>query len=250
MAIARLEIVARRHQRIAAAPFAEFTVVQVRAGCKRIDDGQRCATITAGDYLAVAPGQLLHVENQPAADGPYKAVCLCVGHDLLGTIQTAPGPAPRAWASLPRDASLDEAFAHAERGLADAVPEALLRHRVAELVTAVGLSGFRPHFDRTLPMHERVRLLLAARPAHEWRADEVAQRLATSAATLRRRLADEGSGFRALLQEVRLAHGLALIQGSTKPLQQIAEECGYASPSRFSARFRERFGGPPSGLRD
>jgi AraC-like DNA-binding protein len=248
--IARLDIVARRHQRIAAAPFAEFAVVRVRAGCKRVEDGQRHAVIAAGEYLAVAPGQLLHVENQPPTDGPYRAVCLCVGHDLLGTFRTAAKPAPRAWASLPRTASLDQAFTHAERGLADGLPEALLQHRVAELVTAVVLSGFRPQWERTQSTRQRVRMLLADDPARAWRADEVAAHFATSGATLRRKLNDEGCSFRELLQEVRLAHGLVLIQASTKSLQQIAGECGYASPSRFSARFRERFGTMPSTLRN
>lgn len=250
MPIARLDIVARQHQRIAAAPFADFSVVQVRAGRKRIEDGNRHAVIAAGDYLAIAPGQLLHVENQPAANGPYLAVCLCITHDLLTIPETPAGKPPQAWARLPSDTSLDQAFRHAEQGLAEDLPEILLRHRVAELVAAVALSGFRPRFDRTRPMRERLRLLLAARPAHDWKAEEAAGQLAVSSATLRRKLADEACSFRAVLQETRLAHGLALVQGSIKPLQQIAAECGYASHSRFSARFRERFGTSPSALRD
>lgn len=250
MPIARIDIVARRRQRIAAAPFAEFAVIQIRAGRKRVDDGSRHALIAAGDYLVVAPGQLLHVENQPPADGPYRAVCLCIGDDLPTSLPTSAELPARAWASLPHSVAMNQAFAHAEQGLADGLPEALLRHRVAELATAVALAGFRPQFNRTRSTRERARILLADDPGREWRADDVAKRLAISTATLRRRLTDEGCGFRSLLQEVRLAHGLALVQGSNKPLQQVAEACGYASPSRFSARFRERFGATPSALRE
>lgn len=251
MPIARLDIVARRRQRIVAAPFAEFSVVRVQAGIKRIDDGTRRTEIPAGGYFAVAPGQLLQVENLPTADGPYVAVCLCVPHESLTGFTTATAqPSAQPWAVLPAQAALTQAFAHAEQGLADGLPDALLHHRVAELLTAVALAGFRPRLDHTLRTRERVRLLLNTRPAHTWRAEDVARHLTISSATLRRRLADEASSFRAVLEEVRLTHGLALVQGSTKPLKLIAADCGYVSPSRFAARFRERFGTTPSALRD
>nr|WP_233171603.1 helix-turn-helix transcriptional regulator [Dyella sp. ASV21] len=112
------------------------------------------------------------------------------------------------------------------------------------------MAGFQPPLERPRRLGERIRLLLSAQPAHEWRAEDVASRLALSEATLRRRLAEETTGFRDILEEVRLVHGLALVQGTDKPLKQVAVECGYASPSRFTARFRERFGTLPSDLRD
>jgi AraC-like DNA-binding protein len=247
--IARLEIFARRRQRIAAAPFAEFSIFQVRAGRKRVGDGQRHDEIPAGGFAAVAPGQLLHVENLPPHDGPYRAVCLCLPSAMLDPADAAPADA-LPWAALPSMPALEQAFAHVEQGVSEQLPESLLRHRVAELVAAVALAGFRPPMERSQRLGERIRMLLITQPARGWRAEEVAGRLALSAATLRRRLAGEATSFRAILEEVRLAHGLALIQGSYKPLKQVAAECGYASPSRFTARFRERFGTLPSDLRD
>ncbi|WP_430389699.1 helix-turn-helix transcriptional regulator [Dyella sp. 20L07] len=248
MTVARLEIVARRHQRIAAAPFAEFSVIQVRAGCKRISNGHRQDEIHTGGYFAVAPGQLVHVENIPAMDEPYRATCLYIPHAWLDGMPTSP-TTPAPWAVLPAERALSQAFAHVEQGLLEALHDTLLRHRVNELLAAIALAGFHPPLDPTLRLGERVRMLLNTQPSHDWRADDVAQQLAMSAATLRRRLADESTGFRDILEEVRLVHGLALVQGSSKPLQQVAAECGYDSPSRFSARFRERFGSLPSALR-
>ncbi|MGC1549790.1 MAG: helix-turn-helix transcriptional regulator [Rhodanobacter sp.] len=249
MPIARIEIFARRHQRIVAAPFAEYSVIQVRAGRKRITDSAGVTEIDAGGYFAVAPGSLLHVENLPADDGPYRAVCLCITRDQLGEHTRATDEASRSWAVLPPQTSLAQAFAHAEQGLTEGLAEPLLRHRVAELLTAVALAGFRPQLEHSQRISERVRLLLNTRPDYEWRTDEVARQLAVSPATLRRRLAEEQSGFREVLEEVRLTHGLALVQGTTKPMKRVAAECGYASPSRFTARFRERFGSTPSELR-
>lgn len=249
MAVARLEIFARRRQRIAAAPFAEFSIFQVRAGRKRMGDGQRQDEIPAGGFAAVAPGQLLNVENLPPQDGAYRAVCLCLSRTMLAPADPVPVDAP-AWAALPVTRALEQVFAHVEQGVSEQLPESLLRHRVAELVDAVALAGYRPPMERSQGLRERIRLLLHAQPARAWCAEEVAARLALSTATLRRRLTEEATGFRALLEEVRLTHGLALVQGTHKPLKQVAAECGYASPSRFTARFRERFGCLPSELRD
>jgi AraC-like DNA-binding protein len=247
--VARLEIFARRRQRIAAAPFAEFSIFQVRAGRKRMGDGQRQDEVPTGGFAAVAPGQLLHVENLPPEDGAYRAVCLCLPQAMLDSADLAPVDAP-PWSALPSTRALAQAFAHVEQGVSEQLPESLLHHRVAELVAAVALAGYRPPMQRERGLGERIRLLLNTRPAHEWRAEEVAAQLALSTATLRRRLAGEATSFRAILEEVRLTHGLALVQGSQKPLKQVAVECGYASPSRFTARFRQRFGTLPSELRD
>lgn len=250
MPAARIEIIARRHQRIVAAPFAEYSVVHVRAGHKRITDSSGVTEIVAGTYFVVAPGTLLHVENLPADDGPYRAVCLCIPREQLAVHFQVNGIETSRWAVLPQRSSLAQAFAHTEQGLNDSLTDALLHHRVAELLTAVILAGFQPQLEYIQRTSERIRLLLNTRPDHEWRGNEVARQLAISPATLRRRLAGEQSSFREILEEVRLTHGLALVQGTAKPLKLVAAECGYASPSRFTARFRERFGSTPSELRD
>ncbi|MFS6666069.1 hypothetical protein WHK34_14465, partial [Staphylococcus aureus] len=92
--------------------------------------------------------------------------------------------------------ALEQAFAHVEQGVSEQLPENLLRHRVAELVAAVALAGYRPPMQRDRGLGERIRLLLNTQPAREWRAEEVAGQLALSTATLRRRLAEETASFR------------------------------------------------------
>ena len=249
MSIAHVALSSRRRQRIAAVPFAELLVAQVRSGSKRVGEGRRKVEIPAGSYLCVMPGSLLNIENLPAADGPYTASCLCISAVWLHTeAGTAHEPVPR-WARLEATPVLDQAFAHAERGLREGLPEAVLHHRVRELLEALRLGGFVPDTPAATGITERARLLLARAPAQPWRAEDIATALAMSPATLRRRLAAEGSSFRAVREEVRLAHALSLVQGGRQPLKWVAMACGYQSPSRFSARFRERFGTRPSELR-
>lgn len=83
----------------------------------------------------------------------------------------------------------------------------------------------------------------------DWSAAMLAGRLHCSEATLRRRLAKQGTGFRTLLTDVRMTRALTLLQVTPWPVEQIAGAVGYESPSRFAARFKERFGFAPSAVR-
>ncbi|WP_204376856.1 AraC family transcriptional regulator [Aquitalea pelogenes] len=49
--------------------------------------------------------------------------------------------------------------------------------------------------------------------------------------------------------EQRMQHGWLLLEQGSLPVQQVAEQCGYASLSAFSDRFRRHFGIAPSHFR-
>lgn len=67
--------------------------------------------------------------------------------------------------------------------------------------------------------------------------------------TLKRRLREEGSGFRELVNQQRAQLAAELVGGSDRPLAEIAERLGYASPSCFSQAFRRWHGRSPSAYR-
>jgi AraC-like DNA-binding protein len=46
-----------------------------------------------------------------------------------------------------------------------------------------------------------------------------------------------------------MQHGWLLLERGSLPVQQVAEQCGYASLSAFSDRFRRHFGIAPSHFR-
>nr|WP_276544326.1 helix-turn-helix domain-containing protein [Pseudomonas grimontii] len=70
-----------------------------------------------------------------------------------------------------------------------------------------------------------------------------------SEATLRRRLAQENARFEDLLVDVRMHHGLMLVQTTDWSIIRIAEASGYRSRARFAERFKQRFGYLPSSVR-
>ena len=86
-------------------------------------------------------------------------------------------------------------------------------------------------------------------PSVRWSINDVSKKLAMSESTLRRKLQAEGTGFRDLNLQVRLGHGMHLLQTTNLAISMVSEQCGYQSQSRFAEMFRERFGLTPSQLR-
>jgi AraC-like DNA-binding protein len=77
----------------------------------------------------------------------------------------------------------------------------------------------------------------------------VAKRLGLCEATLRRRLAAEGTTLGDLLTDVRMSFAMVLLQSTNQAVNRIALEVGYESASRFAIRFRARFGFLPAAIR-
>jgi AraC-like DNA-binding protein len=77
----------------------------------------------------------------------------------------------------------------------------------------------------------------------------IAKQLAMSDSTIRRKLNAEGTSIQEIKDQARLGLGLHLLQTTRQPISVIADKCGYQSQSRFTDRFRRRFGLTPSELR-
>ncbi len=142
------------------------------------------------------------------------------------------------------------AFERAVVAVDDPLTPARLRdHVVREVLLwlAQGGLGFGPVAAPTMAV--RLRAVIGADPAAAWRAAQAARALAVSEATLRRRLAADGTTFGDVLADVRMTEALGLLQTTDLPVNRIALDVGYASPSRFALRFRARFGIRPSDIR-
>lgn len=136
---------------------------------------------------------------------------------------------------------------HAALGLleADAALSAIVRRRLDKLL---------PH---TLPLtsttgsvgaHVR-RMLLEDLGQTAVTADSVAQTLAMSRRTLTRRLRDEGTSFRVILDDVRAELARALLQDHTLSIADIAFFLQYSEPAAFHRSFRRWTGQTPQRYR-
>ncbi|MGF1868787.1 helix-turn-helix transcriptional regulator [Photobacterium indicum] len=97
----------------------------------------------------------------------------------------------------------------------------------------------------TLSMREKVSRYLSANPADHHSIEATCRHFSTSKATLTRHLAKEDTLFRDVLAEVRMLHGLSLMQQFSYTQLELALRCGYQSEARFSQRFQQQFGITP-----
>ena len=94
----------------------------------------------------------------------------------------------------------------------------------------------------------RVRGLLPS-PSGFRSLEEVAVSMHVSARTLKRRLAEEGTTFTALLDSARRARAEELLRSPRRTLDAIASELGYADVASFTRAFRRWTGEPPGAWR-
>lgn len=91
--------------------------------------------------------------------------------------------------------------------------------------------------------------IIAAQPEIDITSQDISKKLAMSESTLRRKLKHEGTSLQEIKDQVKLGLGLHLLQTTLEPVGLIALKCGYHSQSRFTDRFKTRFGLTPSELR-
>ena len=230
----------------------EPAVVIVRRGCKKLRWAGCELRIAAGEAVALAGGQMFDVINIPDSDGLYQAQWIAFEQEAIEkfTAQYGTAQAVRDAVKLLHAERINAAFDYAAAVLADEETP----HNAAETALC-GVLAWLQHDDIGFAVYEgvnlmrQIRKLITADMAADWSAAMLAQRLNCSEAALRRRLARQGTSFRTLLTDVRMMHALTLLQVTQWPVAQIAGAVGYDCPSRFSARFKERFGCVPSAVR-
>ncbi|WP_394825980.1 AraC family transcriptional regulator [Pendulispora albinea] len=229
----------------------QATLILVEEGRKRIRwSGGECAA-RPGDALSLHPGEVVDIANTPGRSGTYRALWICWYPELLAAPSARRRPSPRVALHSALGDDFRASFYRAFDSLSerDGLPASITVHRLQEVLLWLGERGF--HFPLPAPasLGQQVRRLLATDPSAAWSMEQVAQETATSIPTLRRKLAAEGMAFRDLVQDVRMSHALALLQNTDAPVLHVAMAAGYASASRFSARFRARFGYLPTDIR-
>jgi len=236
-------------------------LVFVARGIKTVRAAQTDAVrAPPGQALVLAGQQTVDFHNEITEGAHYEARWLVFDNALLedtdyrtrAADREARGaaPAPAQLLAQPLQ-ELAHAFESARLGLCNnAVPDAIARLRLLETLHWLLEHGVVLRNPAVRPdVSTRVRALIAGRLADAWPADRVARALAQSQASLRRRLAAEGTSLTQLLTDARMATALTLLQATNRPVTQVALAVGYESPSRFAVRFRHRFGFAPTAVR-
>lgn len=215
--------------------------------------------VNAGQVVAIAAGSVLDVTNRIPGQGVYEALCLSWDQSLID----ADIAAQIMHSIRQRDTCLIDvmpvqeempflfkgALERAAWSIEHEAPLDVAKHTMQELLIWLRLWG--GHFASSSPLRfsQKIRQLLMQDLSVHWLAQDIANRMAVSQATLRRRLAQEHTTFHEISVDTRMSHALFLLQCTQQPISQIALSVGYESASRFSARFKVRFGFSPSELK-
>lgn len=130
-------------------------------------------------------------------------------------------------------------------------PESVMSLRKREILSLLSYEGHHQVLSLlgSYQIKDRIHEMFITQGFDKLSIGNICQTLAISESTLRRKLKQEGTSLQIIKDHAR--HGLALhlLQTSESPIGIIAEQCGYQSQSRFTDRFKQRFGLTPSELR-
>jgi AraC-like DNA-binding protein len=237
--------------------FQDAGVIIVLEGSKSISDLGCPKHAETGDVAVIPAGTIADVTSKPNPGHSYRGIMLSFERPLLArfaaTYPHAVGSRhPLGQVRILKHAEdigdvVGRVIRDFEAGLT--IDPDLLYHRLVEVLLTLAISNCVFNATKPLKLKERVGVLVAADLARNWNATELAAAFAMSEATFRRRLAREATSFSAILAEARLGKSLFLLQSTEQDITSIALEVGYQSPSHFTARFRRRFGVPPSDAR-
>ncbi len=256
-------------QNLRAIPVQKTTLLLVISGTKYIQDNE-CYIVHEGKGIIIPAGRTITLSNLPSPDvDHYLAVAVSITPDLAKQYYSFADQVvsnerlPSRHSSVAHSQmlnletfNLDEPIQILLQQWIDSSNKMHLSDIQLTLKTIELLSMIAEHIDlspflspRQRSWKERVLEHIEHNVAHPWTLEEICRLLATSPSSLRRHLAVEGTGFRDILEETRLLHGLVSLQETFWPINQIALSVGYQSQSRFSERFKNRFGVSPSALR-
>ncbi|MGO1003810.1 helix-turn-helix transcriptional regulator [Lysobacter sp. CA196] len=256
--IAGVEFLARNSHVLREIGVARPLLVQVTHGEKYLHWRDGIDRVGRGKLLVLMPGERYHVENLAGAQG-YRADLLQLHPELIaefrrhraGLVEDLLARSPQPQASIALDRHSSQAWTHLLAALGNDAPAALLEQQAQTLLLCLVLagSGGALFLDRQAPLVARIGHLVRSDLAADWSVPTVAAQLGIGVSTLRRKLAAQDCSFRSILEDARLGRALESLQNTKLSIGRIASAVGYTSASRFSVRFRQRYGLSPSELR-
>lgn len=99
------------------------------------------------------------------------------------------------------------------------------------------------------PWSHRVREAIIDNIGSEQKIEDIADGLSVTERTLRRRLTDEGTSFRDLYTDARMAIARELLEVAGLNVETVSWRVGYAEPASFVRAFSKKFGTTPGEVR-
>lgn len=225
-------------------------VVYVKQGTKKIHSNDEIYEIKEGEMVILPNNFDFQNENIPNQNGIYEACCLNVEEEHFLTTnvnfnfsnQNKSAPV-KITNGLEEIGSAFFYFANTEK-----IPQEILQLRKQELVFWLAKNNYFLPINKDNSLKSSLIKIILNDISYEWNLELIAKKMGIGVSNLRRKLADEGTGFQKILNEIRMLRALELIQTTNKSITSISYCVGYSSVSRFSQGFKKRFGILPKTL--
>ena len=236
-----------KEQKLLNVPIAKPLLVVVLNGTKELGKDSELVC-QSGDFIFLSGSPAINMRNIPK-DNEYYALLIEFDYQDFNGLQVS--AVNNHHYSIGKTTPTLEKCLHQFVESSLWAPERLWALRRREIIEVVCHSGHKEIL--AMVGHPRVahRLhdMFYSQCSNPLTLDEICDRLAMSESTLRRKLNAEGTNVQEVKDQARLGLGLHLLQTTQYPISLIAEKCGYQSQSRFTDRFKGRFGLTPSELR-
>ncbi len=236
-----------KEQKLLNVPIVKPLLIVVLSGDKELGENEK-VTCHAGDFIFLSDSSTVNIRNIPK-DQEYFALLIEFEHQDFDGLQLN--------ASNRKHYCIGETTPVLEQCLQQFVesslwaPEHLWSLRKREIIELLCHMGHKEILSMVgnSNVGNRVNDMFYEQNFHDLSIEQICDQLAMSESTLRRKLKSEGTSVQEIKDQARLGQGLHLLQTTHHSIGLIAEKCGYQSQSRFSGRFKGRFGLTPSELR-
>lgn len=209
--------------------------------------------LSAGGALFLPAEEAISCMNIPGANEPYLALTVSFDAALLNRVRqrlmvTDKAQNGRSATQKTQDIAPLLECLHTFLRLLPVDDDPMLALMQQEQMVYILWKLGAPVFAMSHQLVNQIRALVEVAPHYSWSATGLAERLFMTERTLRRHLDTLGTSPSELIRISRLHCGLGMLMRQEMPVSEVAAHCGYASPSRFAARFRDQFGIAPSEL--
>ena len=236
-----------KEQKLLNVPITKPILIAVLSGDKALGKDNEIIC-HAGEFIFLADSLAINMRNIPK-DNEYFALLIEFDHQDFSGLQVN--------VANKKDHYIGETTPVLEGCLQQFVesslwaPAEVLSLRKREIITLLchmGHEGILSLLGNP-KIKDQVHEMCVQQSAHDLTIEYICEQLAMSESTLRRKLKSEGTSVQEIKDQARLGLGLHLLQTTRDSIGLIADQCGYQSQSRFTDRFKGRFGLTPSELR-
>lgn len=236
-----------KEQRLLNVPIIKPLLICVLEGCKRLGNDEKI-NCPSGHFIFLSNNPQIDMRNIP---GDKEYFALLIEFDKEDFIGLKPTDSVQRSYIKGHINPLFEGILQQFVEWSTLAPSDMWFLRKQEILQLLYYQGHHDIAQMSVQnsLSHRLHNLLRAKLKENLNTTQLAELMAMSESTLRRKIKNEGNSIQLIKDNVRLSHGLHLIQTTQFSIGLIAEQCGYLSQSRFTDKFKQLFGLTPSELR-